>query len=223
MYRALVAGLLVGARAAFLACIGGLAFLMRVCLRWFPALVPDCFCIPHHRVLNIQIYRILVCAWFVTFSNTFSQPNTMPIIKLLVISAGISSCFQKGRICCPHGNARYCLWCTGTCPVLPMTVEIMFSKTFSEQKRACGLSDGNLVHPILSHWHPSYLILHALRCGRVVLCLYTCYRCQGPVRLFSCAHVAQACTTGFSEDDTWDRTRARAVPLLHTASTAHAE
>ena len=30
--------------------VGGLAFLVRVCLWWFPALVPDCFCIPNHRV-----------------------------------------------------------------------------------------------------------------------------------------------------------------------------
>ena len=29
-------------RAALLACVGGLAFLIRACLRWFPALVSDC-------------------------------------------------------------------------------------------------------------------------------------------------------------------------------------
>ena len=51
MYRALVGGLIFGARAALLACVGGLAFLMRMCLRWFPAHVPDCLCVPlNHRV-----------------------------------------------------------------------------------------------------------------------------------------------------------------------------
>ena len=48
MCRALVGGLLFRARAALLACVDGLAFLMRVCLRWFPALVPDSLCVPSH-------------------------------------------------------------------------------------------------------------------------------------------------------------------------------
>ena len=39
MRHALVGGLLLGARAALLACVGGLAFFMRECLWWFPALV----------------------------------------------------------------------------------------------------------------------------------------------------------------------------------------
>ena len=44
------AGLLFAAHAALLACVGGLAFLMRVCLRWFPALVSDCLRMPNHLV-----------------------------------------------------------------------------------------------------------------------------------------------------------------------------
>ena len=45
-----VGGLPFVARVALLACVGGLAFLMHVCLRWFPALVPACLCIPHNCV-----------------------------------------------------------------------------------------------------------------------------------------------------------------------------
>ena len=46
MYRALVGEFLFWARAALLACVGGLAFLMHECLRWFPALVPGGLQIP---------------------------------------------------------------------------------------------------------------------------------------------------------------------------------
>ena len=38
MYSGLVGRLLFAARAALLACVGGLTCLMCVCLRWFPAL-----------------------------------------------------------------------------------------------------------------------------------------------------------------------------------------
>ena len=54
MYSSLVGELLFAARAALLACVGGLAFLMRVCLRWFPALNSDCLCMPNHHV---SLYR----------------------------------------------------------------------------------------------------------------------------------------------------------------------
>ena len=37
------------ARAALLACVGGLALLMRARLRWFPALVTDLLCMPNHH------------------------------------------------------------------------------------------------------------------------------------------------------------------------------
>ena len=50
MYRALIGGLRLGAHAALLACVGGLTFLMRACLRWDYPLVSDCLCIPHHHV-----------------------------------------------------------------------------------------------------------------------------------------------------------------------------
>ena len=33
-----------------LKCVGGLAFLTCVCLRWFPALVSGCLCVPHHCI-----------------------------------------------------------------------------------------------------------------------------------------------------------------------------
>ena len=46
---ALVGRVLFGARAA-LACARGLACLMRVCYQWFPALVPDCWCILPSRL-----------------------------------------------------------------------------------------------------------------------------------------------------------------------------
>ena len=39
MCSGLVVGLTFMARAALLACVGGLAFFMRECLWWFPALV----------------------------------------------------------------------------------------------------------------------------------------------------------------------------------------
>ena len=44
------------ARAALLACVGGLAFLMRACLRWFPAQVSDCM-----RMLNqhVSLYQVI--------------------------------------------------------------------------------------------------------------------------------------------------------------------
>ena len=50
MCGVLVVGLLYAARAPSLAYVGGLAFLMCVCLRWFPALVSDCLYMPHHHV-----------------------------------------------------------------------------------------------------------------------------------------------------------------------------
>ena len=50
MYSSLVGGLLFAARAVLLACVGGLAFVVRVCLQWFPALVSDCL-----RMLNNHI------------------------------------------------------------------------------------------------------------------------------------------------------------------------
>ena len=59
MCSALVGGLLFAARAALLACVGGLAFLIRLCLRWFPALVSDCPGMPNHHV---SLYTSLDCA-----------------------------------------------------------------------------------------------------------------------------------------------------------------
>ena len=50
MYSALVGGLPFVARAALLACVRGMAFLVRVCLRWFPALVSDCLYMPNHCI-----------------------------------------------------------------------------------------------------------------------------------------------------------------------------
>ena len=50
MYSSLVVRLLFAARAASLACFGGLAFIVRVCLQRFPALVSDCLRMPTHRV-----------------------------------------------------------------------------------------------------------------------------------------------------------------------------
>ena len=42
--------ILVGDCAALSACFSRLAFLMRVCLQWFPAQTSSCLCILHHRV-----------------------------------------------------------------------------------------------------------------------------------------------------------------------------
>ena len=42
MYSGLVGRLPFMARAAQLACVVGLTFIVRVCLWWVPALVPDC-------------------------------------------------------------------------------------------------------------------------------------------------------------------------------------
>ena len=50
MYGAPLGGLLFAARAASLACVGELAFLIRVCLRWFPALVSGCLCMPYQHI-----------------------------------------------------------------------------------------------------------------------------------------------------------------------------
>ena len=43
-------GVLFVAHAALLACAGGLAFLVCVCLWWFLALVFHCLCMPNHHV-----------------------------------------------------------------------------------------------------------------------------------------------------------------------------
>ena len=48
--RGLAGGLPFVVRIALLACVGGLAFVVCVCLWWFPALVPARLCIPNHRV-----------------------------------------------------------------------------------------------------------------------------------------------------------------------------
>ena len=45
-----VGGLPFVARVALLACVGGLAVIVRVCLWWFPALVSDCVCMLNHCV-----------------------------------------------------------------------------------------------------------------------------------------------------------------------------
>ena len=56
MYSGLVGGLLFVVRAALLACVGRLAFIVRVCLRGFPALVPACLRIPNHRASPCNTY-----------------------------------------------------------------------------------------------------------------------------------------------------------------------
>ena len=50
MYSGLDGGLPFVARAALLACVGALALAVRECPYLFPALVPDCSCIPDHPV-----------------------------------------------------------------------------------------------------------------------------------------------------------------------------
>ena len=50
----LVGGMPCMAHAALLACVGELAFIVRVCLRWFPALVHDCLCNPIASLCNKQ-------------------------------------------------------------------------------------------------------------------------------------------------------------------------
>ena len=50
LYSGMVGGLLFAARAALLACVGGLAFHVWVCLRWLPALVSDCLCMRSRHV-----------------------------------------------------------------------------------------------------------------------------------------------------------------------------
>ena len=43
-------GCFLAPRAVLLACVGGLAFLVRVCLRWLPALVTNCLCMLNHHI-----------------------------------------------------------------------------------------------------------------------------------------------------------------------------
>ena len=43
-------GLLFAPHAALLACAGGLAYFVHVCLRWLPALVSDCLGMPDYHV-----------------------------------------------------------------------------------------------------------------------------------------------------------------------------
>ena len=50
MCGGLAGGLPLVARAALLACVGGLAFIMCVCLWWFPALLRACLDLPNHCV-----------------------------------------------------------------------------------------------------------------------------------------------------------------------------
>ena len=50
MYSGLAGRLLFVARVALLACVGELTFIVRLCLRCFPALVSDCPYIPNHCV-----------------------------------------------------------------------------------------------------------------------------------------------------------------------------
>ena len=50
MYSGLVGGSPFVARAALLACVGGLTLIVRVCLWLFPAVLSDCLCIRSHRV-----------------------------------------------------------------------------------------------------------------------------------------------------------------------------
>ena len=57
-----VGGLPFVARVALLACVGGLTLIVRVCIWWFPALVPACLCIPHHRVSLQHLRRQTVCS-----------------------------------------------------------------------------------------------------------------------------------------------------------------
>ena len=50
MYSGLVGGLLFVPLVELLTCIGGLAFLTRVCRALFSALVSDCLRMPNHHV-----------------------------------------------------------------------------------------------------------------------------------------------------------------------------
>ena len=50
MCSGLAGGLPFVARVGLLACVGGLAFIVCLCLWWFPTPVPACLCIPNHRV-----------------------------------------------------------------------------------------------------------------------------------------------------------------------------
>ena len=63
MCRGLAGRLLFVARVALLACVGGLAFVVCVCLWWFPAIHPACLCIPNHRVSLLQTFWgfLLLC------------------------------------------------------------------------------------------------------------------------------------------------------------------
>ena len=54
MCSGLAGGLPFVARVALLTCADGLAFIVPVCLWWFPALVPACLCLPNHRVCNTK-------------------------------------------------------------------------------------------------------------------------------------------------------------------------
>ena len=74
IYSGLVRGLLFAARAALLACIGGLAFLIRVCLWCIPALVSDCLCMPNHHV-SLQH----------TLLPTFRAPGGLPGASVVAV------------------------------------------------------------------------------------------------------------------------------------------
>ena len=84
MYSGLVGGLLFAARAALLACVGGLAFIVRVCLRWFPALVSDCLRMPNHHVSLYKKYVLELVTKFgmsshmLTTTISYSAPTSIP-------------------------------------------------------------------------------------------------------------------------------------------------
>ena len=79
-------GFLVGAHADLLACVGGLAFLVRVCFRRLPVLVYDCLCVPnhHHTFVNTSLRPHYVAPTLNIFFTTrkVNQGKTPPAEKM---------------------------------------------------------------------------------------------------------------------------------------------
>ena len=96
MYRALVGGLLFGARAVLLSCVGRLVFLMRVCLRWFPALASGCLCMPQHCVpIDDDRPSIAVGQWQTNYTESIRFALSCIVFILRLNSGALVHCCSE--------------------------------------------------------------------------------------------------------------------------------
>ena len=71
------------ARVALLACVGGLTFIVRVCLEWFPALVSDCVCMPGYCISLSQANNACrVTASLCNIHTTLTSHRTLSLIHI---------------------------------------------------------------------------------------------------------------------------------------------